>query len=103
MWLEPYECVEADDGYIGEAPYRVKCPKCLATTEEQKAMANCVRSRQEMVNRRFKQWRILHDVYQGDISMHRDVFASIAVITQLSINNGKKLFQVEYIDEPASL
>lgn len=61
---------------------------------------NRVRSRQETVNRRFKQWKILHDVYRGDLTMHRDIFAAIAVITQLAINNGEKLFQVEYNDGP---
>jgi hypothetical protein len=33
-FLDPFERVEADDGYIGEAPYHVKCPKCAANPEE---------------------------------------------------------------------
>ncbi len=102
-FLEPFERVEADDGYVGEAPFKVKCPKSLAIPKEQLAMMNRVRSRQETVNCRFKQWRILHDVYRGDLSMHRDVFASIAVIAQLAINNGEKLFQVDYTNKSPSL
>lgn len=33
-WLDPYERVEADDGYIGEAPQRVKCPSSAANPTE---------------------------------------------------------------------
>ncbi len=28
-WLDEFERVEADDGYIGEAPRKVKCPGCV--------------------------------------------------------------------------
>ena len=27
-WLDEFKRVEADDGYIGEAPQKVKCPGC---------------------------------------------------------------------------
>ena len=33
-WLEPGERVEADDGYVGEAPLRVKCPKSMTESVE---------------------------------------------------------------------
>lgn len=38
-WLEPGERVEADDGYVGEAPLRVKCPKSMTEPAEKEAMA----------------------------------------------------------------
>ena len=90
--------MEADDGYVGEAPLRVKCPACVTIPEEREHMMKRVRSRQETVNRRFKQWQILKQVFRHDIRVHRDVFASIAVITQLAINNGEGLFSVDYSD-----
>ena len=35
-YLEEFERVEADDGYIGEAPLKVRCPKCITTPLERK-------------------------------------------------------------------
>ncbi len=97
-YLDPFERVEADDGYVGEAPLQVKCPACVTIPEEREQMMKRVRSRQETINRRFKQWQILKQVFRHDIRVHRDVFASIAVITQLAINNGEALFSVDYSD-----
>ena len=97
-FLDPYERVEADNGYVGEAPLRVICPKCVTCPKERKAMMNVVTNRQETVNKRLKQWNILKKNYTHDIVDHRDVFAAIVVLTQLSIENGEPLFQVEYDD-----
>ena len=52
--LDEFERVEADDGYIGEAPLRVKCPACVTIPEERKQMMKRVRARQETINRKFK-------------------------------------------------
>ena len=57
------EQIEADDGYFGEAPLRVKCPKSLTEPVEKEAMAKQVRSCQETENKRFKQWGILRQVF----------------------------------------
>jgi hypothetical protein len=53
-WLDKHERVEADDGYIGEAPQKVKCPGCAANPTENQGMQNRVRSRHESMNGRFK-------------------------------------------------
>ena len=99
--LAPNERVEADDGYIGEAPRYVKCPKSIANVPEKEYMQQRVRNRQESVNNRFKFWGILKQVYkQHRISSHADVFRAVAVITQLAINSGEKLFTVYYDDNP---
>ena len=45
-WLEPGEQVEADDGYVGEAPLRVKCLKSMTEPAEKGAMAKQVRLHQ---------------------------------------------------------
>ena len=49
-WLEPFERVEADDGYEGEAPLKVKCPSSIGIPEEKHRMMGIVRRRQETVN-----------------------------------------------------
>jgi hypothetical protein len=43
--LDPGERVEADDGYIGEAPEFVKCPNSFTNPWETKKMQQIVRSR----------------------------------------------------------
>ena len=42
--LELNECVEADDGYIGEHPRHIKCPKSFANLCETKHMQQHVRN-----------------------------------------------------------
>ena len=56
-WLDPSERVEADDGYIGEAPQRVKCPGSAANPTANQAMQSRVRSRHETLNGRLKMGR----------------------------------------------
>ncbi len=97
-FLEPFEHVEADDGYAGEAPLKVKRSSCITVPEERKRMMSRVRSRQETVNKRLKDWRILRQTYRHNIIDHRDVMGAICVITQLAINNVECLFEVEYED-----
>ncbi len=58
-WLDEFERVATDDGYIGEAPQRIKCPGCASNLTKNEAMQNQVRSRHESLNRRFKNWEIL--------------------------------------------
>ena len=98
QWLDIGERVEADDGYVGDAPDKIKCPMSVANPAENEDMQNRFRSRQETVNKCFKQWEILNQVYRHDITQHGYVFRAIAVITQVAIENGEPLFQVEYSD-----
>ena len=94
------ERVEADDGYIGEAPQNIKCPKCISNKVETLSMQQRVRNRQETANNRFKFWGILTQKYRHDITRHGEVFVSIAVITQLAFNMGEPLFSCGYKDPP---
>ena len=96
--LDKNEHVKTDDGYRGEAPAKVKCPASFANPVENEAMQNLVRSRQETVNMRFKQWQILNVQFRHDLSSHGYVFRAVAVITQLSMQNGEPLFAVDYKD-----
>ena len=97
-WLDKNERVEADDGYIGEAPQKVKCPGCAANPTENQGMQNRVRSRHESMNGRFKSWEILKSMYRHDLLEHGNVFRAIAVVTQISIDEGERLFEVNYSD-----
>ena len=49
-FLDPFERVKADDGYIGEAPHHVMCPKCAANPKENRRMQGLVRARHETLN-----------------------------------------------------
>jgi hypothetical protein len=98
--LAPAERVEADDGYIGEHPLHIKCPKGFTNPQSTLFMQQRVRNRQETVNKRFKDWGLLKQVYRHEISGHGLAFRAIAVITQLSINSGEALFECGYRDPP---
>ena len=98
--LGPAKRVEADDGYIGEPPLHIKCRKIFANPEQTLFMQQRVRNRQETVNKRFKNWGILKQVYRHNITKHGDIFRAIVVITQLSITNGEQLFACGYSDPP---
>ena len=97
--LDPFERVVADDGYVGEAPGKVKCPCTGIDSPEERAMMSRVRSRHETLNGRFKCWEILNTPFRHNIvTQHGTVFRAIAVIIQVSIDEGAKLFSVEYDD-----
>ena len=97
--LDDSERVEADDGYIGEHPKHIKCPKGFANKAENEFMQQRVRNRQETVNKRLKQFGILKQVYRHSIPNHGDVFRACAVLTQLAINDGDRLFACGYRDQ----
>ena len=95
--LGPGERVEADSGYHGE-PTKIKTPDDYDTLEEKRAK-DLARARHETVNRRFKQFKCLKEVFRHGLTKHGDVFRAVAVITQLTIEAGSRLFSVEYQDE----
>ncbi len=97
--LEDFERCETDRGYRGSAPAKVKCPGGLLEDPDPavKAMAARVRSRQETVNERFKNWGILNNPYRHNIFKHQAVFGAIVCLTQLSLQ-ANPLFSVEYYD-----
>ena len=95
--LEYGERCETDGGYRGSAPEYVKCPKGVWGETESQAIQQRVRSRQETVNARFKNWAILVTPYRHDFQLHQTVFAAIIVLTQLSFEYNP-LFSVDYND-----
>ena len=95
--LGPGEMVEADRGYRGE-PTKCRIPVDYMN-RRQKNQKCRARARQETVNARFKQFGVLsqrfrHRVTMDDMIRHKLVFHSIAIITQIGINNGEKLFHI---------
>ncbi len=84
-----------DEGYAGH-PDKVKCPVNATIPPENLAMQGRVRSSHEMLNGRLKNWGILSQVYRHDILHHGDVFWACMVLTQLAIDDGEVLFEVEY-------
>ena len=97
LWhfFDPYERVEADDGYHAGHMDKVKFPTNTANLVERQAMQGRVRARHETLNGRLKTWGILSQVFRHHITMHGDVFRACAVVTQLTIENGEPLFEVE--------
>jgi hypothetical protein len=62
-FLEDGERVEADNGYVGESPEHVKCPKSFTNLEETEYMQQRLRSRQETINKRVKDWGITRVIF----------------------------------------
>ncbi len=94
--LDPFERVVANDGYICEAPARVKCPGTGVDSSNDRGVQGVVRSRHETLNGQFKFWEILKQPFRHNIVEHGEVFRAIAVIIQLGIDEGDELFSVDY-------
>ena len=97
-YLGKHERVEADDGYRGETPGKVKYLAIFANLIENERMQQRVRSRHETVNKHFKQWGILNQIYCRNRDDHVYVYRTIVVLTQLSLKNGEPLLSVNYKD-----
>ena len=86
------EKVIADDGHRGELNH-------IQTPSEENDILQTTRSRHETVNKRFKQWSILHRVFRHELGKHQSAFGAVAVITQLALENEEPLFPVDYVEE----
>ena len=92
------ERVKANDGYSGEAPGKVKCLASVVNPIENEGMQSRVRNRHETVNKWFKLWGVLNQIYRHNIDAHAYIFRAIVVLTQLSLENDEPLFPVSYKD-----
>ena len=93
--LEPGEQCEMDRGCQGSTPTYIKCPGVLEADPNTVEIQQQVRSRQETVNKRFKNRAILSTPYCHDLLEHRTVFGAIVILTQLSFV-ANPLFKVAY-------
>ncbi len=96
--LDEGEKVEADRGYRGE-PDSVSTPNCnVFLNQVGRRQKSLVRSRHETLNKRLKQWHCLHDTFRHNLEKHSCVFRAVAVIVQVTIDQGEPLFRVDYND-----
>ena len=90
-YLDKYDKrVEADDDYKGEDAVKSVGSVLHNLDEKVKGIRQRVQSRQETVNRRRKQFSVLHH----HATFHGDCYYAIAVLTQLMLVNDHPLFQV---------
>jgi len=92
--LLPGEKVEADKGYRGHPNY-IRTPGMAVSQADLWAKKNA-RGHHEHVNKRFKQWGALKQVYRHSIDEHYLIFNSVAVTTQICLENGEPLYQIRY-------
>ena len=89
-----------DDGYEAGDPEFCKTHSSIYHPEGGQAIRNVVRARHETANKCLKQeFGALSSVFWHDLSKHSTVVRSSVVFTQLAINRGEKLFDVENYDE----
>lgn len=98
-FLEEFERVEADDGYRAADPAKCKSKSGFSmrnASDELKDMKNRVRARQETANKRIKQFASISGIFRHDLKNHSNFVFAAVVLTQLSIEIGQPLFQVDY-------
>ena len=88
--IEPGERVEANDDYVGESPAHIKCPRGFANDPQCLLKQQRIQKRQETVNKRFKNWGILKQVFLGNIPDQGDAVHAAGMIIQISIMGGGK-------------
>ena len=94
--LPANERVECDNGYGGEYA-KIDLPnECCGDGDLQEKIKTCVRSRHENLNRRFKTFGCLKQVFRHSPDKHCTVFCAVASIVQISLENGPPLFDLGY-------
>mmetsp|Transcript_20265 Transcript_20265/g.23480 ORF Transcript_20265/g.23480 Transcript_20265/m.23480 type:complete len:215 (-) Transcript_20265:73-717(-) len=97
--LDEGERVEADDGYSAGDPEFVKTRSGILHPQSGADVRNKVRARQETVNQRLKMFQILCKPFRHSLNKHGNVFNAVALIVQISIEQGEPLFQIEKYDD----
>ena len=95
--LDHNERVEADDGYLGECPRHCKIPGGFEHNNRE-LLQQRQRNRHETVNERFKNFACMNSKFRHSTAKHGDCFRCIAILTQISIGEGEKLFYIAYND-----
>ena len=92
--LEPGERIEADNGYIGEAPRYVVCPACCTTKSEELAVMRRVEGRHEAMNRHIKNWKCMKGIFDvkgtpvEKMEKHGALFWACVIVKQVSMQMG---------------
>jgi hypothetical protein len=87
---------------LGDGGYRdgnqwVETPNGL-NDHDQRQEKQMARARHETMNGHLKQWNILKAIFRHNLGKHGAAFRAIACITQLSIQYGEPLFDINYDD-----
>jgi hypothetical protein len=85
LMLDNGEQVVADKGYRGEVACHI----------ERNHITGIIRARHETVNARLKMWNCLQATWRHDLQKHILAFNSIAIVTQMELENGQPLFNVD--------
>lgn len=85
---------EADLGYKGE-PTVIRTPIDYVSKSDLRAKKNA-RARHETVNGVIKKWQVLTQKFRHDRKLHRHCFVAVAVLVQLSFEQGEGPWQVRY-------
>ena len=94
--LEPWERFIADGGYRDRSGSAVTPTGQHAFHDRQRAT---VRARQETVHGRLKCWGALSQRCRHGLQKHGIIVHSIATITQLSLMNSERTFDVDYEEQ----
>jgi len=92
--LETGERVEADNGYVGEAPKYVVCPASITTKIEELALMRRVEGRHEVLNKHIKNWKCMKGPFHvkgtpfEKMEKHSSLFRSCTVVTQVAMQMG---------------
>jgi hypothetical protein len=86
--------VIADRGYKGAANKELSTPNVF-DDKETSIFKRRARARQETVNKKMKDFNILDNRFRHLVKKHKSVFEAFAVIVQMDMDNGLKLFAVK--------
>ena len=89
--LGPGEKVIADRGYRGDM--RISAPDDT-NDKDHKYVMSVLRARHETLNGRLKNWGCLRQIYRHDRNKHHMLLQTAAVVIQVNISIGNRLFQV---------
>jgi hypothetical protein len=84
--------VIADRGYNGELPI-LSVPNDY-DSDEVKDFKSRARARQETINKRLKDFAPLAERFRHGFDKHGCVFNAVAVIVQIEMDNGQKMFDI---------
>ena len=94
IWLN--RAMPRGEYYFADAGYKDKNVSCCVSRQQlndvEKRRFDGLMARHETINRRFKEWGILQQIYRHSEICHGTVFNAIAVITQLDMEDGRPVW-----------
>lgn len=89
------KCVKRDEFVVGDNGYNhAKCLIPDNTDHKFMPIHSRIRARHETVNRRFKQFNVLHHKFRHGVNKHAVCFHAVSQLTALSLQSGNSLFQI---------